>query len=321
MRAAQVERRGGAGVRPWRARCVAAVFTALLALPGVFYTGPSGSTVAAAAESAGRTGLSKRAARLGSLLREVEARDAKARRAKARREAAGQQAADKTSDEDLKISFQDNGGKKTVVSSPLKIFILLTILSLAPALLVMMTAFTRIIVVMGFMRHALSTQQIPPNIVLIGLALFLTLFVMAPTFTRVNDEALQPYLDGTLGRKEALAKGLTPLREFMGKQTRKEDLSLFLKLTKVENPKSFEEVPTTALVPAFVLSELRTAFQMGFLIFLPFVIIDLVVASILMSLGMVMLPPAMVSLPMKILLFVLADGWTLVVKSLVLSFG
>jgi flagellar biosynthetic protein FliP len=258
----------------------------------------------------------ERAERLGSLLRETEARDAGRKKTDGARRSSTPQDAD-----DLRITFQGEDGKNTTVSSPIKVFVMLTLLSLAPALLMMMTAFTRIVIVMGFVRHALSTQQIPPNIVLIGLSLFLTMFVMTPTFSRMNENALQPYLEDKIGHREAFEEGLVPLREFMGKQTRKDDLALFLKLAKVEDPKSFDDVPTTALVPAFVVSELRTAFQMGFLIFLPFLVIDLVVASVLMSLGMVMLPPAMISLPLKVLLFVLADGWNLLVKSLVLSFG
>ena len=197
----------------------------------------------------------------------------------------------------------------------------MTLLALLPAILVMTTAFTRIVIVLGFLRHALSTQQTPPNLVIIGLSLFLTLFVMSPTLQRIHSEALQPFLNGDLQPGEALEKGVTPMREFMGRQTRKKDLALMLDLSQAKQPDSFADVPTLTLVPAFALSELRTAFQMGFLLFLPFLIIDILVSAVLMSLGMVMVPPVMVSLPLKLLLFVMADGWHLVVKSLITSFG
>lgn len=211
-------------------------------------------------------------------------------------------------------------GTKRTLGTNLKIVVMMTLLSLAPALLVMMTCFTRIVIVLGFVRHALATQQIPPNMVLIGLALLMTVFMMAPIWERIKTEAYEPYLAGKLNQEEAVERGLKPLREFMGRQTRKKDLRLFMSLANDPEPESFEDVRTVTLVPAFVISELRTAFQMGFLIFLPFIIIDLVVASILMSLGMVMLPPAMIALPIKLLLFVLADGWYLVVQSLIVSF-
>ncbi len=220
----------------------------------------------------------------------------------------------------VEISLKGTSSEGGKLAAPLKILFLMTALSLAPALLILMTAFTRIIIVLGFIRHALATQQIPPNLVLTGMALFLTAFIMAPVWKEMHDQAYVPYSQGKLNETEALDRGLKPLREFMGKQTRKKDLKLFVELSNSPAPATFEDIPTTVLVPAFVISELRTAFQMGFLIFLPFIIVDLVVGTILMSLGMVMLPPAMVALPLKLLLFVLADGWRLVIQSLVVSF-
>lgn len=220
----------------------------------------------------------------------------------------------------LEVDVTDKAGGRKTFGTSLKIVLLMTLLSMAPAILVTMTSFTRIIIVLGFMRHALSTQQIPPNIVLIGLSIMMTFFLMTPICERMKSEAYEPYAAGKLSQEEALERGLKPVREFMGRQTRQKDLQLFLSLSKAPQPENFEDVKTSVLVPAFVISELRTAFQMGFLIFLPFIIIDLVVASLLMSLGMVMLPPAMIALPIKVLLFVLADGWYLVVQSLLVSF-
>jgi flagellar biosynthetic protein FliP len=199
--------------------------------------------------------------------------------------------------------------------------LLITVLSLAPAILVLMTSFTRIVIVLGFVRTSLGTQQMPPNQVLIGLALFMTLFVMAPTFSQVNDTALKPYLAGEISQTEALDKASIPMKEFMYKHTREKDLLLFMKYTKTEKPETFQDIPITVLVPAYAMSELKTAFQMGFMIFIPFLVIDMVVASTLMAMGMMMLPPVMISLPFKILLFVLVDGWYLVVKSLLTSFN
>jgi flagellar biosynthetic protein FliP len=196
----------------------------------------------------------------------------------------------------------------------------MTILSLAPAILILTTAFTRIVVVFGFLKQALGTQQIPPPQVLIGLSLFLTLFVMAPTWNRVNEQALQPYLAKKMSLQEAYDKGIVPLREFMFRQTREEDLGLFVKMANVDKPKNRDDVPTTALIPAFAISELRTGFQIGFVLFIPFLIIDMVISSILMSMGMMMLPPVLISLPFKILLFILVDGWNLVVGSVLQSF-
>lgn len=206
------------------------------------------------------------------------------------------------------------------VATSLQILFMLTILSLAPSILIMTTSFTRIIVVLSFLRSALGTQQMPPNQVLIGLALFLTFFTMAPYWQQVNQQALQPYLAGSLAQEEALEKGVHPMREFMFKQTRENDLALFVNLADAPRPSGPEEVPTYILMSAFVISELKTAFQIGFLIYIPFIIVDMVVASTLMSMGMMMLPPITISLPFKILLFILIDGWHLVIRSLVTSF-
>jgi len=205
------------------------------------------------------------------------------------------------------------------VSVTLQILLLMTILSLAPAILILTTSFTRIIVVLHFLRQAMGTQQVPPPQVLVGLALFLTFFLMAPTWQRINSEALQPYLDKKLSLEEAYDKGVEPLREFMLKQTREEDLAVFMRFVDGEKPATRQDVPTHALIPAYALSELRTGFQIGFLLFVPFLVIDMVVASVLMSMGMMMLPPVLISLPFKILLFVLVDGWRLVVESVINS--
>ncbi len=205
--------------------------------------------------------------------------------------------------------------------SALQILLLITVLSLAPAILVMVTSFTRIIVVLSLLRTAIGVPQLPPNQVMIGLALFLTVFVMAPAIKTINDDAVQPYLNGTITQQEAYSRGEAPLRTFMLKQTREQDLALFLKLSQLPKPETREQVPTYVLIPAFTISELKTSFQMGFVMFLPFLIIDLVVSSALLSMGMMMLPPVAVSLPFKILLFVLVDGWYLVVGSLVGSFS
>ncbi|MBN1290283.1 MAG: flagellar type III secretion system pore protein FliP [Candidatus Latescibacteria bacterium] len=206
------------------------------------------------------------------------------------------------------------------VAVTIQIILLITLLSLAPALLILLTSFTRIIIVLSLLRHALSTQQMPPNQVLIGLALFLTFFIMMPVFNEINDQAIQPYLNKEIGQREAFERAVGPLRIFMFKQTRQKDIALFLRAGDYAQPATRDDVPTMVLIPAFIISELRTAFQMGFLLFIPFLIIDMVVASVLMSMGMLMLPPIMVSLPFKILLFVLVDGWNLIVQSLVTSF-
>jgi len=206
------------------------------------------------------------------------------------------------------------------LSPSLQLLLLLTLLSFVPAILVLMTSFTRIIIVLSFVRNALGTQQLPPNQVIIGLSLMLTFFVMAPTWKEVNANAIQPFLSQQINQEEALEKAEAPLRTFMFKQTREKDLQLFVGLSKIERPQTYRDIPTYVLVPAFVLSELKTAFQMGFAIFIPFMIIDMIVASALMSMGMMMLPPMMISLPFKILLFVLVDGWHLLIQSLVTSF-
>ncbi len=208
----------------------------------------------------------------------------------------------------------------TNVSTSVKLLLLLTVLSLAPSILILMTSFARIVIVLSFVRTALATQQMPPNQVIIGLALFLTFFIMAPTFQEVNKEALQPLFAEEIGLEEAYDRASVPFKEFMSKHTRQKDLDLFLTYNKAEKPASVEEIPLTMLVPAFALSEIKTAFQIGFMIFIPFLVIDMIVASTLMSMGMMMLPPVMISLPFKILLFVLVDGWYLVMKSLLQSF-
>lgn len=206
------------------------------------------------------------------------------------------------------------------VAQSLQILFLLTVLSLAPSILILMTSFTRILIVLSFVRSALATQQMPPNQVLIGLSLFLTLFIMYPTWQTVNERALQPYLAGRLPAEQAFAAGMQPVREFMLRQTREKDLALFVEMSKTPRPRTPADVPTQVVIPAFVISELKTAFQIGFMVFVPFLVIDMIVASTLMSMGMLMLPPVMVSLPFKILLFVLVDGWYLVVRSLLVSF-
>lgn len=206
------------------------------------------------------------------------------------------------------------------VALTLQIVALLTVLTLAPAIVVMLTSFTRIIVVLSFVRSALALQQMPPNQVLIGLALFLTMFTMAPTWQELYTEGLQPYLAGELTEAEALARASEPVREFMFRHTREQDLGLFIDMAGAGRPETPDDVPTMTLIPAFIISELRTAFQLGFILFIPFLVIDMIVASTLMSMGMLMLPPVMISLPFKVLLFVMVDGWYLVTRSLLLSF-
>ena len=218
----------------------------------------------------------------------------------------------------LQVDDAVQGGDAAV---SLQIIFLLTILSLAPSILIMMTSFTRIVVVLSFLRTAIGTHgQMPPNQLIVGLSLFLTFFVMGPALERVNDEALQPLMEDKIPYKEALDRGMEPMREFMLKQTRPKDMALFVRLARIDQPQSRAEVPNTVLIPSFIISELRTAFQIGFVLFIPFLVIDLVVSSVLLSMGMMMLPPIVVSLPFKILLFVLVDGWNLVVHSLVRSF-
>lgn len=206
------------------------------------------------------------------------------------------------------------------LSVTLQILLLMTVLSLAPAILILTTAFTRIIVVLHFLKQAMGTPQMPPPQVLVGLAMFLTFFVMAPVWDRINADALQPYMNNRLSATAAYEKASVPLREFMFKQTREEDLALFIRLSRMAKPENRNDVPLHVLIPAFAISELRTGFQIGFVLFVPFLIIDMVVASVLMSMGMMMLPPSMVSLPFKILLFILVDGWNLVIASLIASF-
>ncbi len=206
-------------------------------------------------------------------------------------------------------------------TQPIRILLLMTLLSVAPSAIVMMTSFTRILIVFGFLRRALGTQQAPPGQVLAAMALFLTLFVMAPVWHEINDKAVQPFLAEEITGKEAWTKGVQPLRAFMGRQTGRAETALFVELRRMEPPAGLDDVPLEVLIPAFMMSELKTAFQMGFLIYLPFLIIDLVISSSLMSLGMFMLPPMMISLPIKVLFFVLADGWTLMTRGLVASFA
>ncbi|MGD8563308.1 MAG: flagellar type III secretion system pore protein FliP [Desulfarculaceae bacterium] len=206
------------------------------------------------------------------------------------------------------------------VNTALQVVFLLTILTLAPAILVMTTSFTRLAVVFGLLRNALGTQQMPPAQIVVGLSLFLTFFIMAPVFNQVHDEALAPYMDGKLNQEQFFEKATSPMREFMLKQTRKKDLGLFMRIAGDKKPQNAEDVPLTSLVPAFVISELKTAFTIGFLLYVPFLVIDMVVASVLLSMGMMMLPPVMVSLPFKLMLFVLVDGWHLIVGSMVQSF-
>lgn len=206
------------------------------------------------------------------------------------------------------------------VALGLQLLLLLTVLALAPAILVLMTSFTRVIVVLSFLRTALSTNQTPPNQVLVGLALFLTVFIMAPTWQQIERTAVRPYLAGQIGQEEAVSRAVGPLRSFMLKQTREKDLALFVQMSGRPRPNNPSEVPTYVLVPAFVISELKTAFELGFVLFIPFLVIDMIVASTLMSMGMLMLPPVMISLPFKVLLFVMVDGWHLVARSLLASY-
>ena len=220
------------------------------------------------------------------------------------------------------IDLQIGGGNGTPqeTSSAIQILLILTVLSVAPAILLLMTSFTRIVIVLSFVRNALATQQMPPNQVLVALALFLTFFIMAPTFGKVNETAVQPFMQGKLTQEQAFNAAVIPFKEFMAKQTREKDLALFVEFTKAERPKTIQDIPLTALVPAYAISELKTAFQIGFMIFIPFLVIDMIISSILMGMGMMMLPPVMISLPFKILLFIMVDGWYLVVKSLLTSF-
>lgn len=206
------------------------------------------------------------------------------------------------------------------LATTLQILLVLTVIALAPSILIMVTSFTRIIIVLHFVRSALGTQNTPPNQVLIGLALFLTFFIMSPVLTQVNAEAVQPLSRGELSQEEAFDAGITPIRTFMLEQTDVKDLRLFMDIAEIESVDTVEDIPITIIIPSFVISELRKAFIMGFLIYIPFIIIDMVVASTLMSMGMMMLPPTMISLPFKILLFIVADGWNLIIGELVRTF-
>lgn len=220
------------------------------------------------------------------------------------------------------IDLQIGGGNGTPqeTSSAIQILLILTVLSVAPAILLLMTSFTRIVIVLSFVRNALATQQMPPNQVIVALALFMTFFIMAPTIGKVNETAVQPFMQGQMTQEQAFNAAVVPFKEFMAKQTREKDLALFLEFTKAERPKTIQDIPLNVLVPAYAISELKTAFQIGFMIFIPFLVIDMIVSSILMGMGMMMLPPVMISLPFKILLFIMVDGWYLVVKSLLTSF-
>lgn len=217
----------------------------------------------------------------------------------------------------LDITYKDGEGN---LSGALRILVILTLLSLAPSLIIMLTSFTRILIVMHFTRAAIGTQTAPPNQVLIGLTLFLTFFIMSPVIDRINTEAYQPFEAGEMSQEEFFETAMEPIREFMYKQTKTKDVNLFLEISHLEEVEDIEDVPNNVLIPAFMISELRTAFIIGFLIYIPFIVIDMVVASTLMSMGMMMLPPTTISMPFKILLFVLADGWNLVIGNLVKTF-
>lgn len=219
----------------------------------------------------------------------------------------------------IKIQF-DGPSSPEDVSQSIKIFLLMTALSLAPSAIIMMTSFTRILIVLGMLRQAIGLQQSPPGQIIGAMALFLTIFIMAPVWQKINTDALQPYVANKITQEQALDRGLAPLKQFMFKQTGEKELGLFLELSKNSKPTSLEDLPIQVLVPAFMISELKTAFQMGFLLYLPFLVIDIVVSTCLMSLGMMMLPPMMISLPIKLLLFVLADGWVLLIRGIVTSF-
>lgn len=210
-------------------------------------------------------------------------------------------------------------GSNQQTAGTIQIVILLTILSIAPSILIMTTCFTRFIIVFSFVRKALSLQTVPPNQVLIGLAMFLTFFVMSPVFTEIKTEAYDPFSKGEIQQEEAFTKAMDPLKTFMLKQVRTKDLALFVDMSKVKDVKTYTDVPITALMPAFMLSEIKTGFEIGFLLFLPFIVIDMVVSSVLMSLGMMMLPPVMISMPFKILLFIMVDGWNLLVEKLLIT--
>ncbi len=217
----------------------------------------------------------------------------------------------------IDVDQNQSSGKVGVV---MQIFLLLTVLSLAPSILVMLTSFTRIAIVLSLLRQAIGSNQIPPSQIIVGLSLFLTFFIMTPVWQTVHQEAVKPYLANEIDAKQALEKAMQPVRKFMIKQTREKDLSMMVQVAKMQRPKNIDDVPTHVLIPSFIISELKTAFQIGFMLYVPFLIIDMVVASVLLSMGMMMLPPVMVSLPFKLMIFVLTDGWYLIVGSLVKSY-
>jgi len=206
------------------------------------------------------------------------------------------------------------------VASTLQVIAVLTLATIAPGILMMTTSFIRIVVIIGFLRNALATQNVPPNQVIVSLAMFITFYIMAPYWSQANDNGLQPYLAGQISQEEAITNVLEPMREFMFRQTREADLALFVNLADAERPETQEDVSTFVLIPAFMISELKTAFQIGFMLYVPFIVIDMIVATTLMSMGMMMLPPVMISLPFKILLFVMIDGWHLLIRSIIVSF-
>lgn len=218
------------------------------------------------------------------------------------------------------VTLSDDADPGNYVFS-LQLLFLLTILTLAPSILIMVTGFTRILIILSFIRSALGLQQTPPNQVIIGLSLFLTFFVMMSVATEINNEAIQPFINEEISQEAAIEKGLNPIRDFMFKQTRDKDIGLFMNMKGYRNVTTLDDIPTHVLIPSFIISELKTAFQVGFIIYIPFLVIDMIVASTLMAMGMMMLPPVIISLPFKILLFVLVDGWNLIVKSLVLGFN
>jgi len=214
----------------------------------------------------------------------------------------------------------DPAGQPKEVSTGVQLMLLLTVLAVAPTVLILMTSFTRIVIVLSLLRNAIGTPTAPPNQVVVGLSLFLTLFIMSPTLSKINQDALQPYMNNQIDQPTAFQRAADPIREFMFKQTRDKDLELFLDMSGQSRPNTLADIPTTVLLPAFVISELKTAFIMGFVIYVPFLIIEMVVSSVLLAMGMMMLPPSLVSLPFKILLFVMVDGWYLIARSLILSF-
>jgi len=220
----------------------------------------------------------------------------------------------------IQLNIGDGSGEAGGTATVLQLLVLFTVLSFAPSILIMLTSFTRIVVVLSLLRHALGTQQIPANQIVIGLSLFLTFFIMAPVWNEINRSAIQPYVNDEIDTEEALSAAADPLSEFMLKHTREKDLALFVKISGKPRPETTMDIGMRELIPAFVISELKTAFQIGFMIYIPFLIVDMVVASVLLSMGMLMLPPIMVSLPFKLMLFVLVDGWNLVVGSVVESF-